>query len=968
MTSIRFIGDLPAWAGLLLALLAGLAAWRYYGRESHDLPGRLRWVLPLLRAVAVFLVVMILTGPILHHRRVIGQLGRLMVFLDTSQSMEATDSHMPVARKLLIARRLGWLPSGHVDMTIWEMADRLARARRNATASLNGGTLDAAALDRCRQSFAQELGDVARLVQSYEWTSPAAGGESPDAATWLDTLRRFQADAAEPANAILDESLDESLDGAAAREDVANRLLQLSDSTAQFEQALLEALDEYGAQLAASGSRPITSALAMFDRMPRFGRAEKGLVDPSAGILGQLAKNHQIELFGLSGSQAEGLWDARVRSTPPTELGVRPLSNLTDLNGGLAEKMTVLPTGADTAGESESDGRTAVVIMSDGRHNSGSSPLETARVLGARGIPVYTVGFGGTQEPPDLALVEVRHPEMVFQKDRLRGTVVLKDRMPPGQSFAVQIGHGGKILWQEQLTTQGFKKGSGTVVRSTLRAVPATVPDPFLNHAPLRRIDFEFSIDSLVEQLGAQLDPKVRHYALPLSLQASITPLEGETETSNNQRTMRFTAITRNYRLLLIDGRSRWETRYLRNVFSRDEQWHVDTILVGPATDRATLPRGDAPDMFPTDEAALFDYDLIIFGEVPSGVLADHEQAWIRCFVERRGGGLVFIDGRREHLRLLNPETLGPLLPVAWLPGRLDALPARLQLTNEGAANAAFMLQSTEPANRDFWHRLPVPRGLVPTEALPGTEVLIEAAVGEKAFPVMVTRSFGAGRVLYSASDETWRWRYKVADIYHQRFWNQIAKWVMQRPFTVSSEYVSLDSGPPSYSAGQTAEIRVRLHGTDGRPVGDATVDALLWRDGRIVSTVNLAAAGSGYGIYAAHTVGLTEGEYEVTVQASGFSNQAMNARTSFVVLPPVSEELQEIACNDGLLREMSLASGGQFLREEQIGQLAELLGPLSTGHVVESDTLLWQSYWWFLAIVGLLTIEWTLRKRAGLL
>src|SRR5262249_18718200 len=28
-----------------------------------------------------------------------------------------------------------------------------------------------------------------------------------------------------------------------------------------------------------------------------------------------------------------------------------------------------------------------------------------------------------------------------------------------------------------------FKKGSGTVVQSTLGAVPATVPDPFLNHA-----------------------------------------------------------------------------------------------------------------------------------------------------------------------------------------------------------------------------------------------------------------------------------------------------------------------------------------------------------------------------------------------------------------------------------------------------------------------------------------------------
>jgi hypothetical protein len=35
--------------------------------------------------------------------------------------------------------------------------------------------------------------------------------------------------------------------------------------------------------------------------------------------------------------------------------------------------------------------------------------------------------------------------------------------------------------------TAWFKKGSGTVVRSTLRAVPATVPDPFLNHARITK-------------------------------------------------------------------------------------------------------------------------------------------------------------------------------------------------------------------------------------------------------------------------------------------------------------------------------------------------------------------------------------------------------------------------------------------------------------------------------------------------
>ena len=39
----------------------------------------------------------------------------------------------------------------------------------------------------------------------------------------------------------------------------------------------------------------------------------------------------------------------------------------------------------------------------------------------------------------------------------------------------------GTVVPSTLRAVPGFKKGSGTVVRSTLRAVPATVPDPFLN-------------------------------------------------------------------------------------------------------------------------------------------------------------------------------------------------------------------------------------------------------------------------------------------------------------------------------------------------------------------------------------------------------------------------------------------------------------------------------------------------------
>jgi len=64
----------------------------------------------------------------------------------------------------------------------------------------------------------------------------------------------------------------------------------------------------------------------------------------------------------------------------------------------------------------------------------------------------------------------------------------------------------------------------------------------------------------------------------------------------------------------------------------------------------------------------------------------------------------------------------------------------------------------------------------------------------------------------------------------------------------------------------------------------------------------------------------------------------------------------------------MAFYSGGQYFREEDASRLLERIKPLSQGKVVESETLLWQSWWWFIPLMVLLTLEWALRKRAGML
>jgi uncharacterized membrane protein len=938
MTNIRFVGDLSLWLGLVLAVIVGVLSWRYYRRESFDLPHRLRWILPLLRSAAFFLGIMILTGPVLHHRKVIGELGRIKIYVDASQSMGLTDEHISRGRKLMIARQQGWLEKGRIDGSQLRAAEDLFQAHHETLAGLQKEDIDSAAVTQLRDTLLLRLKSVLRQIPA----ATAVKNESQVIETGdrnTNFAEQFTQQLIQPLDSITTTTDQSSIDRA------VHRLTAVTAAILPFAESLRSDFDNAVQQLVDAGDESIGSALAMFDETPRWRRAERSLLETPDALFAVLKQNHNVEILALHNSQVVELFDDLHLTQQPDSLSATPDGTTTDLASGImSSQNTVNHSEAETstvAVRKSIAPNTAVILMTDGQHNSGPSPLQTARVMGRQGIAFYPVSLGAIRQAPDLAVTGLEHPEMVFRKDRVRGTMIVRDLMPAGQLFVAEVKYEDDVLWQKQLLTDGNGE---------------------------RRIEFEFALDELVERPGEQFDSDIQQHAVTLAMIASTTPLAGESEPDNNQKVIRLAAITQNYRMLIVDGRSRWETRYLKNAFQRDSQWDVDVIIAGPGADDQSLPRGDKKDQFPQTREALFEYDLIIFGEVAIGLFADYELKWIRDFVETRGGGIIFIDGQRKKLQQFTEQNLGPLLPVEWSMDPTTSQPTMLQLTDKGTREPALTFEVDTLANQRFWNQIPAPHTINIVQALPGAEVLVEAVVDGAPVPAVVTRNYGAGRVLYLAFDETWRWRFKAADIYHQRIWNQLAKYVMPRPFAVSDEYVSVDTGPVSYKHGDSADIRIRLLGLGGKPATDAIVDALIWRDGRIVSTVSLSADADVPGIYRGRSGELSQGEHEVSVQASGFSQDVLKARGQFVVLPPESGELENSACNESLLKQMAAESGGVYLREEDIGQLSDLLSPLSSGRVVESDTVLWQSYWWFAAIVILLTMEWFLRKRAGLL
>lgn len=565
--NLQFTGMLPLWLGLGLATLVSLLSFRGYLRETRGLSGSLRWLLPTLRSTAFLLGVLILTGPVLHHRTIVGEPGRLDVYLDASASMQLTDRQMPAAERVAVAHALGWLDPGQTQ---------------------------------------------------------------PD----------------DPS---------------------------------------------------------VRDALKMFDETPRWQRLEQALTSGERSVLAKLQDQHDVHLHLLRGTEVTAVPSEVLAGS--SSVGGQSLFNefsaTTDLGSALKAA-----TGSGTRKDA------VALLLTDGRHNSGDSPVTVARELAAAGGRVVTVAVGASEDPPDLAILKLEHPQSVFRRDQVRGVLVLHDRAPAGAPFVLQIRSGNDVLWQQQALATG---------------------------AGERRIDFSFAVNELVERLAETAPEGITLNTVPLDLTAAITPLADEASVENNEAALRLSAVVQRQRVLLLDGRSRWETRYLRNLFERDEQWELNAVLAGPGTQQAELVRGTAAGQFPENRDQLFGYDLVILGELQQSLLSTAEQRWLRDFVDLRGGGLIVIDGQRGTLPEFAPETLGDLMPVSWQQTPPVAAVA-LRLTDRGATVPMLRVEREDEKNRSFWTRLPPPQALVPVQALPGAEVLVEAEVPGATLPVLVTR------------------------------------------------------------------------------------------------------------------------------------------------------------------------------------------------------------------------------------
>ena len=111
-------------------------------------------------------------------------------------------------------------------------------------------------------------------------------------------------------------------------------------------------------------------------------------------------------------------------------------------------------------------------------------------------------------------------------------------------------------------------------------------------------------------------------------------------------------------------------------------------------------------------------------------------------------------------------------------------------------------------------------------------------------------------------------------------------------------------------------------------------------------------------------------GSYSVHIETPDHPDIPTSMSTVFQVLPeaPAQGERALVFLNEPRLRRLARDGGGGYYREEQARALVERLSGTVERRTILEETALWRHFGWFAAIIGLLTVEWIVRKRTGML
>lgn len=447
---------------------------------------------------------------------------------------------------------------------------------------------------------------------------------------------------------------------------------------------------------------------------------------------------------------------------------------------------------------------------------------------------------------------------------------------------------------------------------------------------------------------------------------------------TNNEREFEIDVVRDRIRVLHLNGRPSWDSRYLREVLAHNPKVDLLSFFIlrnmGDNVEASTSELSLIP--FPSN--LLFDdylssFDLVVFQNFKYDPFIDKKYLDnIRKYVEN-GGAFLMIGGDLSFQGGSYARTsIEEILPVNFEGNESAYVEEAFSptLNKEFSLHPILRLEKNPKNNQEAWQSLPplqgLNRGLRPDKK---AHVLAQyVQKGKPATPVLVTGNFGKGRTALLATDSVWNWNFRNvgeggSGRYFQRFWSNVIDWLIAEPET---QRLQLETDKDRYREGEQVLIKFKMLKKNYQPAKAVTINLTVKPlEKKSGEEVELITDEQGEGVLP--FLPAEEGFYKAQIQAN-LEGESLTGETMFSAIKDTAE-FERPLVNEALLRKISVVTGGRHhvLNGKDDFSSYSFANPDVQVNSHSRTFSLWDNWWAYGLLVGFLVMDWYLRRKSGL-
>jgi hypothetical protein len=589
-----------------------------------------------------------------------------------------------------------------------------------------------------------------------------------------------------------------------------------------------------------------------------------------------------------------------------------------------------------------------LVVLTDGADNSRAPIADELLSLRAKQIPVFAVGIGSERFTRDIEVRSVQASGSVLRGSTLVADVLVRQRGFNGAKVPLMVEDDGRLIGQAEISLP---------------------PDGDV--APVR-------VEVKMTAAGA----RVLTFRIPLQ--------SGEQVSQNNSQQALVRVRDSREKILYVEGEPRYEMRFVRAAVEADS--NLQLVALQRTADRKFLRLNvDGPEElangFPVTRSELYSYRAIVIGSVEASFFTHAQMVMLADFVSVRGGGLLFLGGRRSFAEGGYAGTpLAEVMPVVVegaSTGDSVSFIADLtaSVTPGGASHAVTQVAGSPEKSAERWRTLPAVTSVNRIRRVkPGAVTLIEGTVpkGGRAGaldgtplrgyeqPLLTYQRYGRGLAVAMPIQDSWTWAFDASIPYGDptfpTLWRQLLRFLTSDVPGRVTAHVSTDQVNPH----TPVDVRAEVVDSSFFSVNDARVVAHVSGGGGAARDVPLEWAVDRDGEYRATFTPDAPGIYTVRVDATSRDGTVASDST-FVRVADLNAEYVDAEMRASLLQRVARETGGRFYAPETVSTLAADVAMSKRGVTVANEMDLWDMPVNLLLLVLLLSAEWGYRKLRGL-